>query len=313
MFLRRTFGQLVADVVHVNKPAARDAIFLLHGLGLNRECWRPLMATLARRDAVRVRDICALDMPLHGASPDLVPLLSDNGEAYISWADMSVHLRDAVLAWRHENPATRLHCIAHSMSGCVSVLAQLSSPHLFDSLALIEPIILPPPYTNRFSEMPRTNPAHSAAKRRDTFASFEEALKYYSTRDGWKTWNPEALRLHVQHSFVPLPAGGITMRMTRATQTATYCGGQGTRLFERLQEQDDVLPPVTLASGALSWFNAGSPNLTDALNAVLPQHSPSFRNVVLDGLTHMLVFEDDERVADLIEQHIARANAQPKL
>ena len=149
MFLRRTFGQLAADVLHVNAPAARDAIFMLHGLGLNREPFRPLMATLARRAAVSVRDICALDMPLHGASPDLVSLRLDHGEPWVSWAEMAQHLRDATLAWRKENVGARLHCVAHSMSGCLSVLAELDSPHLFDSLLLMEPIILPPPDTER--------------------------------------------------------------------------------------------------------------------------------------------------------------------
>jgi pimeloyl-ACP methyl ester carboxylesterase len=308
-FLQQRFGRLAAECLRINE-ASRDSVLLLHGLGFNKEMFRPTMAKLAESD--RLRDVLAFDMPCHGDS-ESVPLRTDNGEAFVDWRDLTEALREAVGAWRQQNPpGCKLHCLAHSMSGAVSVQACITQQEpLFASLVLVEPIILPPPYTRRFSQMPASNPALSASKRRDNFASVADAIEYYSTREAYLKWNPESLRLHVEHSFRANSEGGITMKMPRDVQAAIYCGGQGTRLLETLQNGSFALPPTLLCSAALSWFNAGADGdtLTSTLCKVLRRHAPVFDSRILgDGLTHALPFEGDGSVlSTLLLQNIAKA------
>jgi pimeloyl-ACP methyl ester carboxylesterase len=117
-----------------------------------------------------VRSLVSVDLPSHGDS-DAVPVRTDQGESYIAWSDMTERVREAAQAWRAEQRggAQQLAVFAHSMGGAISLQASMQQPGIFDSLFLAEPIILPPPFTHRFSDMPSHSPAPSALKRRSTF------------------------------------------------------------------------------------------------------------------------------------------------
>lgn len=118
------------------------------------------------------------------------------------------------------------------------VQASLTDATLFDSLVLVEPIILPPPFTHTLSECPPTSPAHAALKKRARFSSRSEAYDWYRARAAYAQWNDECLRLYLEKAFDDVSRGdGATMvqlAVAPATQSALYCGGQDTRLFETL-------------------------------------------------------------------------------
>jgi pimeloyl-ACP methyl ester carboxylesterase len=311
-FLERRVARLAADVLHVSDAGHTD-VFLVHGLGFAKECYRPLMRAMAS-SVPSVRSLVAVDLPSHGDS-DAVQVRTDQGESYIAWSDVSERVREAAQAWRAERSnAHQLAVFAHSMGGAVSLQASMQQPGIFDSLFLAEPIILPPPFTHRFSDMPPHSPAPSALKRRSTFRSADEAWRYYEHRDGYSRWNREALRLLIEHSFRPSDdgSGSITMKLAPKLQADLYCGGQDTRLFEVLRKNAYNLPPVTLIAAESTFFNdtKSRPTLFEAICAMVRPHTPSFESVLVgDGATHTLVFEDDALMSQLFATHLRRAAA----
>lgn len=313
-FLQRRVARLAADVLHVSDNGQTD-VLLVHGLGFAKECYRPLMQVMAR-SVPSLRSLVSVDLPSHGES-DAVPVHTDQGESYIAWSDMTDRVREAALAWRAEHGARQLAVFAHSMGGAVSLHASMLQPGLFDSLFLAEPIILPPPFTHRFSEMPAHSPAPSALKRRSTFRSADEAWRYYENRSGYSLWNREALRLLIEHSFRPTDDGtGITMKLSPKLQADMYCGGQDTRLFELLRKSRYQLPPVTIVTAESTFFNdaRSRPTLTEAICDLVRPHAPSVDSVVLgNNLTHTLIWEDDALISNLFAAHLRRVAAKAKL
>lgn len=311
-FFQRRVARLAADVLHVSDAGHTD-VFLVHGLGFAKECYRPLMRAMAS-SVPSVRSLVAVDLPSHGDS-DAVPVRTDQGESYIAWSDMTERVREAAQVWRAEQRggAQQLAVFAHSMGGAISLQASMQQPGIFDSLFLAEPIILPPPFTHRFSDMPSHSPAPSALKRRSTFPSAEQAWRYYEKRSGYSEWNREALRLLIEHSFRPTDDGtGITMKLSPKLQADMYCGGQDTRLFEMLRKNSYKLPPVTLIAAETTFFNdpKSSPTLIEALGALVRPHTPVFESVLVgNGKTHTLVFEDDTLMCNLFAAHLRRAAA----
>jgi pimeloyl-ACP methyl ester carboxylesterase len=68
-------------------PAVREPLLLLHGIGLSRRCWAPVLD-----DLQRVHDVLAPDLPGFGAAPPLdarvptIAALSDAVEAHLDAA-----------------------------------------------------------------------------------------------------------------------------------------------------------------------------------------------------------------------------------
>jgi pimeloyl-ACP methyl ester carboxylesterase len=313
-FLQRRVARLAADVLHVSDNGHTDVI-LVHGLGFAKECYRPLMRVLAS-SVPSLRSLVSVDLPSHGES-DAVPVRTDQGESYIAWSDMTDRVREAAQAWRAEHGVRQLAVFAHSMGGAVSLHASMLQPGLFDSLFLAEPIVLPPPFTHRFSDMPAHSPAPSALKRRSTFRDADEAWRYYEKRSGYSEWNREALRLLIEHSFRPTDDGtGITMKLSPKLQADMYCGGQDTRLFELLRKNRYQLPPVTVVTAESTFFNdtRSRPTLTEAICDLVRPHARSVESVVVgNNLTHTLIWEDDALMSNLFAAHLRRVAAKAKL
>ncbi|KAL0946269.1 hypothetical protein HGRIS_012521 [Hohenbuehelia grisea] len=68
-----------------------------------------------------------------------------------------------------------------------------------------------------------------AAKRRDTWASKEEAMKAFQSRPSWQVWDPRVLKTYVESGLRPLPTAyypdqteGVTLKCPRLSESAQY-------------------------------------------------------------------------------------------
>lgn len=214
---------------------------LVHATGFHGRCWIPLARVLAPDFTV-----WAIDLRGHGASGK-----SPDGR-YDDWGAFAADLLSAVDAiggsgWR---------AAGWSLGGGVALLAEARRPGTFDALCCYEPVVFPPGSSGRpgsggtGSGGPTRagNPlAELARKRRPTFASREAALRNYEAKPPFANFTREALSAYVEHGFVDLPDGSVTLACAREDEAAVFEGALVSPTWSVLH---DVRAPAAVLAGS---------------------------------------------------------------
>ena len=182
----------------------------------------------------------------------------------------------------------KIYGVGHSMGGSSILLAAKERPQIFEALWLFEPIVIP---MGPFSEeLSRGNDlASSARKRRERFASHEEAFQRYVSRPPFSTVDPEALRTYVDYGFAYHEDGSVILKC-RGEIEAQVFENSATELFESLSSIDIVTTIVG------SSDQDGPAMIAPHIAEELPKGS--FK--LLSGLTHFAPMEDPVRVAESV-------------
>ncbi len=203
-----------------------EPLIVCHATGFHGRCYVPMVAGLTPR-----YQVWALDMRGHGGSSDPV-------DGDFDWAGM----RDDVLAVLDHLGIERVKAFGHSMGGCAVLLAALARPELVIAAYLYEPIVLPPGM--RIDPKQNTLSA-SARRRRETFASREEALMRYATRPGLSVLRADALAAYVNWGFVDEPDGTVRLACSGEAEARTF--EANSKLFA--DQLSPITAPVTIAAG----------------------------------------------------------------
>lgn len=176
--------------------------------------------------------------------------------------------------------------VGHSAGGTHLLMAEQDAPGTFRALWCYEPVIPPTPLPPSAATL-----AEGARRRKETFASREEALARFRAKFPFSLFASEALAAYVEHGFDDEPDGTVRLKCRRDDEAVVYEGGVGHDAFGRLHE---VRCPVTIECGS-----APSPYGREACELYASQ-LPSARAVVLDGLTHFGPLEQPARIAERI-------------
>lgn len=177
-----------------------------HATGFHARVWEPMASLLSNEF-----HCISLDLRGHGMSE--LPQ-----GARLAWSRVA---DDVVAAVSSDHlPMGPLHGIGHSMGGAALVLAAARRPRAFRSLWLYEPVIVPaegrplPDGDNPMSE--------GAARRRDCFASLDQAYENYRSKPPLDQLHPDALRAYVDGGFSPAPDGSVTLRCRPRTESEVF-------------------------------------------------------------------------------------------
>jgi pimeloyl-ACP methyl ester carboxylesterase len=246
-------------------------VLLAHATGFHGMVWAPLAQHLDGYHAV------APDFRGHGDTP--TPTGRD-----LDWQGVADDVLAVVDAW----DAAPLVAVGHSMGGAALLLAEQRRPGTFRALYCYEPVVFP---EGSFPSGPGDgdNPlAASALRRRDTFASFDEAYDNFAGKPPLSALSPEALHEYVDHGFARQPDGSLHLKCRPEVEAAVYRMAPQHHAFRHLPE---VTCPVTIARGEMTDSGPGA--FADAVAGELPHG----RVEVFDGLGHFGPLEDPARVA----------------
>lgn len=245
-------------------------LLLAHATGFHGMVFKPLVANLRRQFHCYV-----FDERGHG----------DSGSAPNDDCDWNGFALDA-LAVVEGFGLRRPFGFGHSCGGALLVLAEESRPGTFAGLYLFEPIIRP---TDGPGEAAPDNPlAEGARRRREVFASRDEALANYASKPPLDALDATAMRAYVDHGFEDLPDGTVRLKCRGADEARIYSMGMAHDAYRHLAT---ISCPVTLACGA-DTTAIGPPTL-QALAAPLPDAKVE----VFDAMSHFGPLEDPGRVA----------------
>jgi len=286
-------GGRMAGIAFGAETPNPDIVFS-HATGFNALTYRSLLAPLGEKFHV-----LALDARGHGRTELPAKLWG-----YTSWAR---HRDDLIAVLEHFSAPVTL--AGHSMGATVSLLAAGKRNDLACGLALIEPVILPAamyagaqlplgPLVQRYN-MPL---AKGALKRRNAFASKEEAVAALTGRGVFKTFPAEVVADYVEDGLVEDGKGGFKLACAPAFEAATYCA-QRHDPWGALRRVTD--PLVLLRAESHSTISEAAMHRMAAIKA-------DARVATVEGAGHMLPMERPDRARTAIETALMLGRAGRK-
>lgn len=253
-------------------------LLLAHANGFHGLVWRPLVPRL--RDTFRC---VAYDHRAHGDS-------GPPADGDLAWERLAADVLAVVDGMGLQRPFG----LGHSSGGGALVLAEEARPGTFAGLYCYEPVLVPadPP----LGRDPDNWLAAMSRRRREVFASRDEARRRYATSRLLGSLCPAALDAYVAHGFADLPDGRVRLKCRPAHEALIYEMATAHHGYARLGA---VRCPVTLACGAD----------TDAYGPaeIAPQAARLADGYieVHEGLSHMGPLQAPERIAAAVRRAFA--------
>jgi pimeloyl-ACP methyl ester carboxylesterase len=176
------------------------ALLFAHGASFHARVWDAVIERLPHR-------CIALDLRGHGRSD--APALP------LQWRIFA----DDVIAAADDMKAKALIGIGHSLGGHAIAQAAALRPDLFDSLLLIDPVVLPQAAYRLHSGEP--NPA---ARRRADFESVEAIKEKLGARLPFSQWDPRVFDDYCRYGLLP-KGDAFTLACAPAIEAAVYDAG----------------------------------------------------------------------------------------
>jgi pimeloyl-ACP methyl ester carboxylesterase len=259
-------------------------VLLAHPTGFHGRVWAPI----AERLIARGRTAFSFDFRGHGDSdaPDL-------DYSWLGFAD------DVLAVTEHFGLVgdPTLLAVGHSKGGAALVLGEAARPGTYARLWLYEPIILPSleamPPNQDFSM------AQSARRRRNVWASQDEAFASYSSKPPLNVMTEASLRAYVDYGLRDRGDGVFELKCSPDVEAQTYTMGPNHGAFARLV---DVHPPTLVVCGE------HTKSLPPDVARMIAERLPHGDVEVMAGVGHLGPQEDPDRAVESMLR-FARATA----
>ncbi|MEX2158501.1 MAG: alpha/beta hydrolase [Dehalococcoidia bacterium] len=256
-------------------------LVLIHATGFLAALWRPIAERLT--PSFRV---VAMDQRGHGDS--------DKPATGYSFETFSDDLQRLIDGLQLERPIAA----GHSSGGTTIVAHAARHPGVISRAILIEPILPRPEW---FAEAPpggRTafSLADGARKRRSVWPSRDELYEAYRTRDTFKTWREDVLRLYVEQGTFDREDGQIELKCPPECEAMVF---EATARVDTWEMLPQLQCPTLLLWGAESHLHARG--LAASADAAIPNG----RTVIVDGTSHFLPQERPDEIVRLVEGFLA--------
>jgi pimeloyl-ACP methyl ester carboxylesterase len=203
-------------------------LLLAHATGFHAMVWLPLASQLRRRF-----HCYAFDLRGHGASD------KDPSGTY-DWHGFALD----TVAVLDDLGLGRALAVGHSCGGAALLLAEEADPGRFGSLYCWEPVV--PNAFDPVHALAGKTLAPSARRRREVFASRDDAYANYTSKPPFSSFDPAAVRAYVDYGFEDLGDGTVRLRCRGEDEARIYEAAARNGVWSAL---DRVAAPTTLACG----------------------------------------------------------------
>jgi len=243
-----------------------------------------VLGVLAERLCARYR-VFGYDARGHGDSDKPAP-----PEPY-GWDQFALDLSALAAALCDELGERRVALgVGHSFGGTCLMNAAAREPERFERIALLDPVIVPPP-----ADFPGADPlargpnyaADIARKRTHVFPSREALRERWREKGTFADWDPRALELYLAHGFRDRPDGQIELKCPGAVEAAVYESG---RRFDAWRDASELTRPALM-------LHAGRGNFPRALAERLAGRTKSIELRSLDE-PHLMAMTQPDLIAD---------------
>lgn len=263
--------------------AAPDAPTLLiaHATGFHGRCYDAVAAHFPEMRVI------AVDMHGHGAS---------TGEPLDEWQIIVDELVDLIDHLELKDGVA----MGHSMGGHALLRTAAARPDAFSSLILFDPVVLAPQLYETGLPGLSVDQMHPAAKRKAHFASPQEMIERFGSRDPYKLFRRDVFENYCRYGLTPRDGGGFELACAPEMEARMYMSSvSGTPALEAARS---VNVPTTIVRAMQTEVRdfKGSPTWP-GLAASMPAGIDLFR----PDRTHFHPFEDPDDAAAIIRKAMA--------
>ena len=263
-------------VVH-DWGGAGAPVVLAHPTGFHGRVWQPV----ARLLVAAGYHVWSFDFRGHGDS--------DAPDLDYSWQGFA---DDALAVCAHLGVAgdPALVACGHSKGGAALILGEQKQPGTFARIWAYEPVMFAsidplPPQEDFFL-------ARAARKRRNEWASVDEAFAAYASKPPLDVMTKESLRAYVEYGLRDRGDGVLELKCRPEIEARVFAMAPNNGAFARLGE---------VASEVLVVCGETSTSVDPALGAQIAEHLPNGRLEVMAGLGHFGPQQDpDATVASIL-------------
>jgi pimeloyl-ACP methyl ester carboxylesterase len=272
---------------HFDYGGSGAPLHFLHANGYPPNCYKPLLDLLKTQHHVfgmmlrplwenaKIEDLT----DWHPLSDDLLRFLSSGGP-------------DPVIG------------AGHSIGGIVTLRAALREPGRFRALILLDPVLFQPSFTlswNFIRAIGLGNKLHpkisGALKRRRTFDNLEILFRGYRSREVFKYFSDENLRIYIEGITKPKADGGFELIYTPEWESHIYLTGM--RDFDLWRGLPKLEVPTLIIRGA------ETDTFLEKAADLMKKKNPGIRFETLQKSTHLLPLERPQEVFGLIKEFLS--------
>lgn len=181
--------------------------------------------------------------------------------------------------------------LGHSFGGTSTLVAASRHPALFERIALVDPVIVPPPGSPVSAERAQRIARLTSAvrERQSVRGSRAEAIAGWRERRFFAAWDPRALALYAAEGLRDRPDGRVELKCPAEVEATIFENGEAVDLFAAARR---VTVPALLL-----WAKGG--DFPRPLFTELAACMPKARVEDLDA-GHLAVMERPDLVADAV-------------
>lgn len=276
------------DFAFFDWPAASGAqdgaptLIFAHATGFHARVWDAVIEHFPDNRVI------ALDLRGHGRS---------GGGPIDDWRDVVRDVAELLAALG----ITGAIGIGHSMGGHVLLQCAADHPHTFARLVLFDPVILAPEFYAPAEPLFTADNPHPASRRKGAFASAEEMIERFRTRDPYCLFDPRVFEDYCRHGLLPAADGeGMVLACAPQVEGSIYASSRSNAgILDAARKVDLPVLVVRAQQSELNDFKS-SPTWPELAN-ILPQGTDMDR----PDRTHFHPFEDPADAARIIAGFIA--------
>jgi len=267
---------------------ARDGTALLvHATSFCADAWKPAWSAARAHGAGDARAV-AIDQRGHGRS-DAPADASD-----YAWTRLAADVGAVAAALVAE--AARVVGIGHSSGASALLAAAGRHPDRFAALVAIEPVLFDPPATPESDSFLGSRfLAAAARRRRDRFASFDEARARLRAKPPLAGFDAAVFDAILAGALVPVPAVGVGLACPGEREAWCYEGAAALDLWPAVRR---IRVPLLLVLGE---HGAVAPAFRDRLVASVP----AVEVATIPAATHFAALERPREVGAAIGRFVA--------
>ena len=261
-----------------------EELVFLHANGYPPDCYRPLLARLAKRYHLTAM----VQRPLW---PNSKP---QDIEDWHPLSDDFLHFLDV----HHSTP---LVCVGHSMGGVALLRAALREPERFKAIVLLDPVLFPPYFIAFWNIMQklkigeRHHPFINAARqRRQQFDDLDRLYQGFRRKHVFRYFDDEALHAYVEGIACPMEEGAYQLCYSAEWETRIYLTSirRDMDIWRGLPKFE--VPMLIIRGAETDAFWEGTAKL-------IQRKQPKVRVEALGKSTHLVPLERPKEVSNLIQ------------